>query len=113
VGWSSVHHVKSLDGATEVRSIGKNDRGQLAPSVLRPLRALAAGSEHCIGIDYAGQLIAWGWGEHGNCGEQVDDRGTVSGRYNVIPVASSEDGIVVEGVAAGCATSFVICGKKG
>ncbi|KAJ9641245.1 alpha tubulin suppressor [Knufia peltigerae] len=110
-GWSSIH-VSSSSSSTVV-SVGKNRRGQLAPTNLPPVKALAAGSEHCVAITTTQEIIAWGWGEHGNCGEEVDGKGDVAGRWNVIssPLLAS-DKYRVEAVAAGCATTFVICCEK-
>ncbi|KIX02399.1 uncharacterized protein Z518_08340 [Rhinocladiella mackenziei CBS 650.93] len=113
-GWSSIH---VLSAPTQigclVRSMGRNDRGQLAPSNLPPIHALAAGSEHCVALHSDNQIIAWGWGEHGNCGEELDAKGNVVGRWNVIPLPRLLEGTSVKSVAAGCATSFVVCQGDG
>jgi len=111
-GWSSIH-LSTSTTTFLLRSVGRNDRGQLASNNIPPLRTLAAGSEHCVGVTSTRAVIAWGWGEHGNCGEQVDDKGNVVDRWNCIPVPDLEDGIVVKDVAAGCATTFIICGRSG
>ena len=103
-GWSDIYY----HSPSGVYSVGRNDRGQLCPPSLPPLKHFAAGSEHCVGCTYDDKIIAWGWGEHGNCGRPVDDeRGDVVGEYNTIPV-SLQDDETVSGVAAGCATSFVM-----
>jgi protein ATS1 len=102
-GWSSIHILSSAG----VISTGKNHYGQLSPANLPPLRLLAAGSEHCIGLTQDGQTVAWGWGEHGNCGETLEEY--VADQWNVIPLPSIDGGIRVRTVAAGCATSFVVC----
>lgn len=106
-GWSSIHVLSS----GQVKSVGKNHRGQLAPEHLPTILALAAGSEHCIALTQSTQVIAWGWGEHGNCGEDIDQKGNVVGRWNVIPVPHLEDTVHITTVAAGCATSFVVCDR--
>ncbi|KEF59799.1 uncharacterized protein A1O9_04647 [Exophiala aquamarina CBS 119918] len=111
-GWSSIHSYNSTQ-TFSVRSFGRNDRGQLASNKLPPLRTLAAGSEHCVGITWSREVIAWGWGEHGNCGEQLDDKGNVVDRWNQILPPHLKDGIIVKNVAAGCATTFLICGRSG
>lgn len=111
-GWSSIHSYTPTPTFL-VRSVGRNDRGQLASNKIPPLRTLASGSEHCVGITSTREVIAWGWGEHGNCGEQVDDKGNVVDRWNQIPVPRLEGGILAKGVAAGCATTFIICGRSG
>lgn len=111
-GWSALHSYSSAPTSL-VKSIGRNDRGQLASNKLPPLRTLAAGSEHCVGITSTDGVIAWGWGEHGNCGEPIGDEGNEVDHWNQIPVPHLEDGIVVRDVAAGCATTFIICGRDG
>jgi protein ATS1 len=105
-GWSSIysHHCSAL------RGIGRNNKGQLPPRDLPPLRLFAAGSEHCIACTDADDIVAWGWGEHGNCGVPVDERGIVADNINVVQFAR-ELGERVEYVAAGCATSFVVTSK--
>jgi protein ATS1 len=110
-GWSSIHTLSCTRGA--VKAVGRNHRGQLAPANIPPLRALAAGSEHCIALTTDNQVIAWGWGEHGNCGEETDPKGAVVGRWNVIPLPPRQELVQLKTVAAGCATSFVIYGNKG
>ncbi|KIW66336.1 hypothetical protein PV04_05671 [Phialophora macrospora] len=114
-GWSSVHVLSgSGSGSTPgvVQSMGRNNHGQFAPANLPAIRAIAAGSEHCVALTMEGQVIAWGWGEHGNCGEQVDEKGNVFDRWNVIPLPELDEATVVKDVAAGCATTFVICGEE-
>ncbi|OCT51024.1 hypothetical protein CLCR_08582 [Cladophialophora carrionii] len=111
-GWSSVHVLSPSGGSSSavVESMGKNNHGQFAPADLPSIRTMAAGSEHCVALTVEGQVIAWGWGEHGNCGEQVDGKGNVVDRWNVIALPQLDQGTVVRDVAAGCATTFVICG---
>ncbi|TKA49607.1 hypothetical protein B0A54_00275 [Friedmanniomyces endolithicus] len=98
--WSNVYVLKD-DG--ELLGFGRNDHGQLPPPGLPPIEAVAAGSEHCIALTKSGKVLAWGWGEHGNCGEPTDANGDVKGRWNEIGVAGT-----IKGVFAGCATSFVV-----
>jgi hypothetical protein len=110
-GWTSVHVLKGPASQGRVESVGKNNHGQFAPENLPPLRALAAGSEHCVAITKDNQVVAWGWGEHGNCGEKIDERGNVSRRWNVISLPDIDGGFGVKSVAAGCATTFVVFGR--
>lgn len=102
-GWSNIY---ILDKG-HVDGFGRNDRGQLPSKETPPVRLLATGSEHCIASTADDRVIAWGWGEHGNCGTPVDDRKSVADRWNVIPVNLTEHENVIN-LAAGCATSFVI-----
>lgn len=106
--WGSIY-VLLQDGT--VLSWGRNDHGQLGPSQVPPLSSIAVGSEHALGVTLDQKLIAWGWGEHGNCGGHTDDAGDVKGRWNEISfvqdtTASSPE---VKFVGAGCATSWVCC----
>jgi len=98
--WSNVYLVKD-DG--DLLGFGRDDHGQLPPSGLPPIEAVAAGSEHCTALTKSGKVLAWGWGEHGNCGEPTDANGDVKGRWNEIGMDGK-----VEAVFAGCATSFVV-----
>lgn len=102
-GWS---HIFSWN-CNKLAGAGRNNRGQLPPPQLTSPKLFAAGSEHLIAVTHDGQVVAWGWGEHGNCGRPVDDRGNVAGRLNEIPLGlKSTDSVSL--VAAGCATSFVV-----
>ncbi|EMC92644.1 hypothetical protein BAUCODRAFT_37538 [Baudoinia panamericana UAMH 10762] len=86
----------------KLRGFGRDDHGQLPPSDLPFVEAIAAGSEHCLALTKGGKVLAWGWGEHGNCGEPTDERGDVSGHFNVLDVLEP-----IGGLFAGCATSFI------
>jgi protein ATS1 len=112
------------DDVVSVRSWGRDDHGQLAPAGLPAVRAIAAGSEHALALtrDSKRRLLAWGWGEHGNCGEAIDARGDVKGRWNEIPLpgrrssgnsssggVNADVGAVV--IGAGCASSWVWMGE--
>lgn len=85
---------------------GRSDHGQLPPRGLPNIEQLAAGSEHVVALTKAGEVISWGWGEHGNCGGNIDENGDVKGRWNVIPTHHLDESMKVLGVGAGCATSF-------
>lgn len=98
--WGSVYVLKD-DG--HLVGFGRDDHGQLPPPDLPPIEAIAAGSEHCLALTKAGKVLAWGWGEHGNCGQPTDANGDVKGRWNEIEVPCP-----VTAVYAGCATSFVV-----
>lgn len=80
-------------------SWGRNDHGQLPPANLPKLGAIAAGSEHGLGETEDGAVVAWGWGEHGNCGRPIDARGDVKDSWNVLGKGKLLGG--------GCATSWM------
>ncbi|KAL6234624.1 hypothetical protein BDW75DRAFT_160539 [Aspergillus navahoensis] len=87
---------------------GRNDRGQLPPGDLGKAREVAVGSEHCLALlddDRGRGVVAFGWGEHGNCGAGTDAQGNVKGVCAPIPLP---EGVEVVGVGAGCATSWII-----
>ncbi|KAK3114176.1 alpha tubulin suppressor [Teratosphaeriaceae sp. CCFEE 6253] len=106
-GWKNVAaswggiYVLSEDGV--LLGFGRNDHGQLPPIGLPPVEAIAAGSEHCLALTKAGKVLAWGWGEHGNCGAPTGSDGGTNGLWTEIEVPRP-----VKAVFAGCATSFVI-----
>ncbi|KAI5292205.1 hypothetical protein KEM52_006540 [Ascosphaera acerosa] len=101
---------------------GRNDRGQVPPpgadadadaDAATTLVDIAAGSEHVLALTARGQVLAAGWGEHGNCGPQTDSDGDVKGRWAAVDieldnVTARQNGEVVIGVGAGCATSWII-----
>lgn len=106
-GWSSV---TVLTQHGQIRGYGKDDRGQLPPSALlqegAKVQHLAVGSEHTVAALEDGRVVAWGWGEHGNCGSTVDENKNVKTRYNTISENRDVPPRKIAGVAAGCATSF-------
>lgn len=108
----SEEEVSSGDGppAGSVVAWGRNDRGQLPPADLPPVAKLAVGSEHVLALLEDGSVVAFGWGEHGNCGPETDSRGNVASSYRVIslPEAERASGRKVVGIGAGCATSWLI-----
>ena len=66
------------------------------------------GSEHALALLDEGTVVAFGWGEHGNCGTEVDAQGNVKGRYNRIEMPEIGHEHEVVGIGAGCATSWII-----
>lgn len=100
VGWSNLYVLDSRSG--KVSAVGKNTLGEMPPDGLPPLKELSAGSAHCVGLTKEGQVIAWGWSEHGNCGDQS----SASDGWSIIkPAISSSEKMV--GVGAGGATTFI------
>ena len=69
------------------------------------MEVISAGSEHCLALTKTGKVLAWGWGEHGNCGKHTDSDGNVKERWNEIDLPQSQKAIAVY---AGCATSFIV-----
>lgn len=118
-GWTSLtlhnHQTSHLTGALS-SSRPTQDRGQRPPPILPKATHLAVGSEHTVALLEDGSMVAWGWGEHGNCGEDVDGRGVVGGgKWNVL--WRGGDGEVgkdkVVGVGAGCGSSFFWVEREG
>ncbi|KAJ5333938.1 uncharacterized protein N7506_007721 [Penicillium brevicompactum] len=110
--WHGVYvHAAGTGGSgSEVASLvawGRHDRGQIPPSTLPVPAMLAVGSEHAVALLEDGRVAACGWGEHGNCGSDLDALRNVADRMNIISLPETVDGKVV-GVGAGCATSWMI-----
>ena len=106
-GWSTAYTLLN----NRVKAFGRNDSGQMPSEDLPDLKKLAAGSEHCLGLTIDLRVVAWGWGEHGNCGQPTDSHGNVAGRWNLLSVPLEDEEEVIS-VAAGCATSFIVAGRK-
>lgn len=113
--WHGIYiHATSQNSTAEPDSApliawGRNDRGQLPPGNLPPPVKLAVGSEHVLVLMRDGAVAAFGWGEHGNCGPDTDERGNVAGRYSLIPldaVLAGDERVI--GLSAGCATSWIV-----
>ena len=103
--WGSVF---LLDENGYITSWGRGDRGQLSSTNLPAVEQLAVGSEHALAKTTAGDVLAWGWGEHGNCGSRTDQAGNVKmGDWNIIPTNQDHSSDSRLSVGAGCATSFI------
>lgn len=102
--WGSIF-VLQKDG--RIKSWGRNDRGQLAPRDLPNIHRMAVGSEHVLALTGPEVVVCWGWGEHGNCGPDIDEDGDVKHRWSEVSLARSNESPDIKGVAAGCATSFI------
>jgi protein ATS1 len=111
-GWTTLCRLSHLSGHQQLASVGRS----VVPSVLPPLRFLAAGSEHCVALTANDRILAWGWNEHGNCGRPVGEkvRGStgVDRSCNEIVLPRDALDLVPSDVAAGCATTFVVCSMK-
>lgn len=99
-GWTTI---AVLTESNTVHTFG-NSRRSVVSAPLHNMRSIAAGSEHCIGLTEQGQVVAWGWGEHGNCGSNTDRNKNVRDGFNVLFESSERERVL--GLAAGCATSF-------
>jgi protein ATS1 len=104
---ASWHGIYVHESDLSVKAWGRNDRGQLPPPDFPRVVQIAAGSEHVVALLPDQTVLAFGWGEHGNCGPETDSQGNVNGRWNKIPLEVGQDARIV-GVGAGCATSWII-----
>ena len=96
-----------LQGDGKLLGWGRDDHGQLPAPEMPPLSRIVIGSEHALGLTKDQEVLAWGWGEHGNCGPRTTN-GDVKGRWNVI--ASSKylpPESKISSIGAGYATSWV------
>lgn len=91
--WSSVHWLDQT-----VQGAGNNRHGQVLDPPA-PCDQFTTGSEHGIMVR-DDEVLAWGWGEHGNCG--VIAEGVVTGLNSL----GRFDGI--EMIAGGQATTWVV-----
>lgn len=120
-GW---HHAVAVLESGEMWAWGRADHGQLgmrAPKEegdgwldelvavsFRPVRMqamgvvreVACGSEHAVAMLEDGRAVAWGWNEHGNCGN-----GDIVDGWEPNVVKGVEGR--VEGIGAGCGSSWV------
>ena len=102
--WGSIFILKE-DGA--LISWGRNDHGQLAPLNLPSIEQIAVGSEHVLALTNKKVLLAWGWGEHGNCGSKTDVMGDTKPTHNEIAVPDINLKNAAIYLGAGCATSWI------
>lgn len=74
--WSSVHYTEKTPHGLSIKSVGNNLHGQLF-SYESPGRIVdfEVGSEHGVVLLDNNAVYAWGWGEHGNCGEDQREGG--------------------------------------
>lgn len=93
--WSSLHYTDQFGC---IQSMGNNSHGQLITGRLTPDK-WCVGSEHGL-IVINGELTAWGWGEHGNCGDHR--HGTLT-----LPQGGGD----IYAIHCGCATTWVILKK--
>lgn len=102
--WSSIHYSHEVDGSLVVSSVGNNSHGQLFQyDVPEKIVDFEVGSEHGILLTESGKVYAWGWGEHGNCGERKDDS-VIFNFLNLIYNGTSK----VTKMACGLATTWLV-----
>ncbi|KAJ5305299.1 uncharacterized protein N7443_004959 [Penicillium atrosanguineum] len=110
--WHGIYvHIAPEAGNSKAPVIawGRDDRGQLPPPRLPEPVQVAVGSEHVLALLEGGEVATFGWGEHGNCGPDTDEKGNVAGTFNLVSLPDSVRavGAKVVGVGAGCATSWL------
>lgn len=107
--WSSLHYYKDVGagppahGDGPIYLFGNNLHGQLYRYGGAKVLSLEVGSEHGLMLLANNNVVAWGWGEHGNCGPVVGDSVTFD-RLSTI-YAGPEKVVMLGG---GLATSWVI-----
>ncbi|KAI1919898.1 alpha tubulin suppressor [Ophidiomyces ophidiicola] len=103
---ASWHGIYSHNSSGRIMAWGRNDRGQLPPPEIPDTTSIGVGSEHVVAVIDKKEVIAFGWGEHGNCGPETDDQGNVAGRYAKVPFDHGAES-VISVVGGGCATSWL------
>ncbi|RPB20708.1 RCC1/BLIP-II [Terfezia boudieri ATCC MYA-4762] len=104
--WNGVYILKDTG---KIVAWGRSDNGRFPPKGLTGVKMMAVGSEHVIAVleeDGREKLVAWGWGEHGNCGDVEGDRAVVPLREVEIPGGEGKKA-KIRCIGAGCATSWV------
>ncbi|KAF9697189.1 hypothetical protein EKO04_004582 [Ascochyta lentis] len=111
-GWKDVgatwHAIFVLFDDGSLAAWGKENQWKLLPPDLPKIERIAIGTDHVLALTQGGNLISWGWGKHGNCGDlsniQQDVRNDmISGFWNEIDIPGR-----ISKIAAGYCTSFVI-----
>ncbi|KAK5081670.1 alpha tubulin suppressor [Lithohypha guttulata] len=107
-GWTSIT-VLSSNGTAQ--AFGKSPQGFVKNLVrartLHNIASMAVGSEHCLAISDDGDVLASGWNEHGNCGDE-NDLDAVDNAQQANTIWHNKANHRTIGVAAGCATSFIL-----
>ncbi|KAI9689776.1 MAG: hypothetical protein M1822_009658 [Bathelium mastoideum] len=97
--WGSIYVV--LDSG-RLLAWGRGDHRQIPSGDHVLADKVAAGSEHVVVLHEAtGICRAYGWGEHGNCGE-LEGSDDTSNNGNFVSVDTK-----ILGIGAGCATSWI------
>lgn len=100
--WTSIH----ILGENGLASYGNNSHGQLFPKETHlPFLKYAVGSEHGLALSGNG-VYAWGWGEHGNCGEYSEGQNRDDVTFDFLNrIYEGENCVDISG---GCATSWIV-----
>ena len=97
-GWT--HTVFLQNGV--VGGWGRNDYHQLAGIGLGRVKKIVTGSEHCLVLTQENQVLAWGWNEHGNCGQEGEEDIEVPTPVNGL------EGVTVVDIFSGSAHCFAV-----
>ena len=97
-GWT--HAVFLQDGV--VRGWGRNNYHQLGGVGQGQVKKIVTGSEHCLVLTQKNQVLAWGWNEHGNCGQEGEEDIEIP-----VPVKGLE-GVTVVDIFSGSAHCFAV-----
>lgn len=97
-GWT--HAVFLQDGV--VRGWGRNNYHQLGGVGRGQVKKIVTGSEHCLVLTQKNQVLAWGWNEHGNCGQEGEEDIEIP-----VPVKGLE-GVTVVDIFSGSAHCFAV-----
>ena len=97
-GWT--HAVFLQDGV--VRGWGRNNYHQLGGVGRGQVKKIVTGSEHCLVLTQKNQVLAWGWNEHGNCGQEGEEDIEIPA-----PVRGLE-GVTVVDIFSGSAHCFAV-----
>ena len=65
VGWT---HIVTLLKNDTLMAVGRQDYGQTGVLCQQKFSSVSCGYEHGLATSLEGDLFAWGWNEHGNCG---------------------------------------------
>ena len=97
--WSSIYVVLH---SGILLAWGRNDHRQIPSEGITSASMVAAGSEHVLVLSGAtGACQAFGWGEHGNCGDLKGNQDAPTGGNPI-----STDAQILQ-AGAGCATSWI------
>ena len=97
-GWT--HAVFLQNGV--VRGWGRNNYHQLGGVGSGRVKKIVTGSEHCLVLTEDNQVLAWGWNEHGNCGQEGEEDVEVPTQVKGL------EGLTVVDIFSGSAHCFAV-----